>query len=193
MVNNPDSNVHGANMGPIWGQQDPGGPHVGPMNFAIWEIKWLNTETFVLQSHEIVPFHKDFSPSGEQFELHKLAYIVITIHCRLYSNILQIMLLYKTWRCYSKFHSTKSLGVRYRCVKLSLCDDWENIYTLSYYHHQIGSMNYYPLFRVRSWNNGMRCMSFYILTMRVNRMVWQWAETLVEVRVTLADIRGTTK
>ena len=48
-----------------------------------------------------------------------------------------------------------------------LCDDWENIYiyiyTLSYYHHQIGSMNYYPLFRVRSWNNGMRCMSFYIL------------------------------
>ena len=39
----------------------------------------------------------------------------------------------------------------------------ERIYTLSYYHHQIGSMNYYPLFRVRSWNNGMRCMSFYIL------------------------------
>ena len=45
----------------------------------------------------------------------------------------------------------------------SLCDDWENIYTLSYSHHQIRSMNYYPLFRVRSWNNGMRCMSFYIL------------------------------
>ena len=22
-------------MGPIWGLQDPGGPHVGPMNFAI--------------------------------------------------------------------------------------------------------------------------------------------------------------
>ena len=43
------------------------------------------------------------------------------------------------------------------------CDDWENIYTLSYYHHQIGSMKYYPLFSVRSWNNGMRCMSRYIL------------------------------
>ena len=36
--NNPDSKVHGANMGPIWGQQDPGGPHGGPMNFAIWEV-----------------------------------------------------------------------------------------------------------------------------------------------------------
>ena len=32
----PDSKVHGANMGPIWGRQDPGDPHVVPMNFAIW-------------------------------------------------------------------------------------------------------------------------------------------------------------
>ena len=37
-----DSKVHGANMGPIWGWQDPVGPHVGPMNFAIWEsVEWL--------------------------------------------------------------------------------------------------------------------------------------------------------
>ena len=34
----PDSKVHGANMGPIWDLQDPGGPHVGPMNFAIWDV-----------------------------------------------------------------------------------------------------------------------------------------------------------
>ena len=31
-----DSKVHGANKGHIWGRQDPGGPNVGPMNFAIW-------------------------------------------------------------------------------------------------------------------------------------------------------------
>ena len=36
----PDSKVHGANMGPIWGRQDPGGPHVGPRNFAIWVWFW---------------------------------------------------------------------------------------------------------------------------------------------------------
>ena len=24
-------------MGPIWGRQDPGGTHVGPMTFSIWE------------------------------------------------------------------------------------------------------------------------------------------------------------
>ena len=33
-----DSKVRGANMGPIWGRQDPGGPHVGPMNFAVWDL-----------------------------------------------------------------------------------------------------------------------------------------------------------
>ena len=37
LANNPYSKFHGANMGPIWGQQDPGGPHDGPMNFVIWE------------------------------------------------------------------------------------------------------------------------------------------------------------
>ena len=33
----PDSKVRGANVGPTWGRQDPGGPHVGHMNFAIWD------------------------------------------------------------------------------------------------------------------------------------------------------------
>ena len=36
----PDSKVHGANMGPIWGRQDPVGPHVGPMKFVIWVVSW---------------------------------------------------------------------------------------------------------------------------------------------------------
>ena len=34
----PDSKVHGANMGLISGRQDPGGLHVGPMNFAVWDV-----------------------------------------------------------------------------------------------------------------------------------------------------------
>ena len=48
----------------------------------------------------------------------------------------------------------------------------EIIYTLSYDHHQIESMNYYPLFRVRSWSNGMRCMSFYILMLIMDIHDW---------------------
>ena len=31
----PDSKIHEAHMGSTWGRQDPGGPHVGPMNLAI--------------------------------------------------------------------------------------------------------------------------------------------------------------
>ena len=41
----PDSKVHGTNMGRIWGRQDPGGPHVVPMNFAVWV-------RLILTSHE---------------------------------------------------------------------------------------------------------------------------------------------
>ena len=37
--NYPDSKVHKANMGPIWGRQDPDGPHTGPVNFAIWVMQ----------------------------------------------------------------------------------------------------------------------------------------------------------
>ena len=32
----PDSKIHGANIGPTWGRQDPGGPHVGYGNLATW-------------------------------------------------------------------------------------------------------------------------------------------------------------
>ena len=34
----PDSKVHGANMGPTWVLSVPAGPHVGPMNLAIWVV-----------------------------------------------------------------------------------------------------------------------------------------------------------
>ena len=36
----PDSKVHVANMGPTWVLSDPDGPHVGPMNLAIWGNVW---------------------------------------------------------------------------------------------------------------------------------------------------------
>ena len=32
----PDSQVHGANMGPTWILSAPGGPHVGLINLAMW-------------------------------------------------------------------------------------------------------------------------------------------------------------
>ena len=44
----PDSKVYGANMGPIWGRQDPGGPHVGPMNNAIWGSSLVHIPAWLL-------------------------------------------------------------------------------------------------------------------------------------------------
>ena len=43
------------------------------------------------------------------------------------------------------------------------CDDCENTCMLFYHHRQSESMNDLPLFWVRSWNNDMRFMSFYVL------------------------------
>ena len=37
IYDNPEINAHGVNMGPIWGQQDPGGTHVGPINLVFLE------------------------------------------------------------------------------------------------------------------------------------------------------------
>ena len=46
-----DNKVHGANMGPTWVLLAPDGPHVGPMNLAIWgslehtENWWIHHHT----------------------------------------------------------------------------------------------------------------------------------------------------
>ena len=42
-------------MGPIWGRQDLGGPHVCPMNFAIW--------VYMLQNIDMIYFVDKLSPS----------------------------------------------------------------------------------------------------------------------------------
>ena len=47
----PDSKVYGANMGPTWGRQDPGGPHGGLMNLAIWHYGQLWHNIWMM-SHE---------------------------------------------------------------------------------------------------------------------------------------------
>ena len=44
-------------MGPIWGRQVQGGPHVGPMNLAIWEAtdEWeLYKSIVIAMSHPLM-------------------------------------------------------------------------------------------------------------------------------------------
>ena len=63
----PDSKVHGANMGPTWGRQDPGGPHVGHVNLAIWvamssedraQVIWIFIYIYIFNcSASVSPLH----------------------------------------------------------------------------------------------------------------------------------------
>ena len=45
LIHIPDSKVYGANMGPMWGRQNPCGHHVGHMNLAIWDALNLSALT----------------------------------------------------------------------------------------------------------------------------------------------------
>ena len=53
----PGAPLKMANMGPIWGRQDPGEPQVGPMNFVIWvganqvTSHYLNAWWFILLTY----------------------------------------------------------------------------------------------------------------------------------------------
>ena len=40
-INIPESKVGEANVGTIWGREDPGRPHLGPMNLAIRDVKGI--------------------------------------------------------------------------------------------------------------------------------------------------------
>ena len=66
----PDSKVHGANIGPTWGRQDPGGPHVGHTNPAIWAaLNWG------------VLCQKQVSRAGTSDQIPQCLWDVITCTC----------------------------------------------------------------------------------------------------------------
>ena len=65
--------VHGDNMGSIWGWQDPGGPHVGLINFAICTYKNLSVPyslvnlPFAYRSSKLKEIVKMTTSSDENF------------------------------------------------------------------------------------------------------------------------------
>ena len=79
LIVHPDSKVHGANMGPIWGRQDPNGPHVGPMNFAIW----ANSNCIIVDlggSLSIVIMMPAFYSRGKFWSLYYWSTSIIHFH-----------------------------------------------------------------------------------------------------------------
>ena len=65
--------------------------------------------------------------------------------------------------CVSKMKSILSIifHAKYGALRIQLTlffyDDYENMCTLSYYHHQIGSITHLPLFRVRLGHETIVC------------------------------------
>ena len=96
---------------------------------------------------------------SNQTRNHSFVVLPSDIFTCMYTSMYKYVRTYATYLCIKWYRITFHIYFIYLISLVMI----ERIYTLSYYHHQIGSMNYHPLFRVRSSNNGMGCMSLYIL------------------------------
>ena len=92
----PDGKVHRDNMEPTWDQQNPGGPHVDPMNLAIWVnasqmTNWLKPSPVlplisrICLSHLIVQdilWEKETSyPVCDQYKLYNVHIFIVSANC----------------------------------------------------------------------------------------------------------------
>ena len=62
-------------MGPIWGRQVPGGPHVGPMHFAIWEVMLYREAGIESVHHASPPQYETLRPF---MVIYGVIYVLIT-------------------------------------------------------------------------------------------------------------------
>ena len=69
-------------MGPIWGWQDPGGPHVGPMNLAIW-VTWNS----IITCYQLNLYSVQFYSTSNRFIKNSRLNVSKKIIC-LISNIM---------------------------------------------------------------------------------------------------------
>ena len=136
-------------------------------------------------------FHHILSLTAYTFRVNREFVFIIIVQFMMSANSrihvrfgLQIVLV---WLYSTPSHYHHCWGVYFQFTHFP-CVDWDNIYALSYYHHQIGSMNLYPLFRARSWTNCVRCISFYILITRIEPRPC-WYRTEMDKIVLIASIK----
>ena len=82
---NPDSKVHGANMGPTWVLPVPDGPHDGPMNLAIREIfrfylLWRYWVTFMPWLGQAESHHGTCRSSSHIYQIYRLMHQSIWVN-----------------------------------------------------------------------------------------------------------------
>ena len=90
------------------------------------------------------------------------------------------------WAVCHEFDKVCDILLRWKSISTHFpCDDWENIYSLSYYHHQIGSMNYclglghetLYVFLI-SYKNGLKYASYIISILFI---MTSWSYTVGKV------------
>ena len=76
------------------------------------------------------------------------------------------------------------------CILLThfACNDGEDMCTSSYYHPQIGSMTHLRFFRFRSWNNGMRYMSVFVLAFFFYIVICRHNSNIEDLEVTFINL-----
>ena len=79
----PHNKGYGATIGPILGREDPGGPHVGPMNFVIWV---MNAGIQDLKDWAIVTQNSNVNGWTEYMALFSI-YLYLNIHVYLHRYI----------------------------------------------------------------------------------------------------------
>ena len=97
--NIPDSKVHGAN---IWGRQDPGGSHVGPMKLAIWNKTRTSSVSPGAGGSQEFPYGAIINSPGFQRTKLPLVWKNITpTNTRYHWTIISIS---QTWYLLSKYY-----------------------------------------------------------------------------------------
>ena len=104
-----DSKVHGANMGPIWGRQDPGGPHVVPWSLLsrLLSLKSQSTEDFTSVYFTHLSMYKKYH------SVYALSQWEMALHCNAVSHWSGA---YTEWYLYKQ---DISHGVSKRSVEIS--------------------------------------------------------------------------
>ena len=85
-----DSKVHGANMGPIWGRQDPGGPHVGPTNFTIWGVI-----TFITKRRRNYTGHRTVDKTNHRFQGQVVIWLYHRFSSKSKRRVFEIPIIYE--------------------------------------------------------------------------------------------------
>ena len=100
--------------------------------------------------------------------------LLTNMHIYIYISIRYI--LSSVWvrlSIFSQLSIIQYMGLCVFSLPIFNCDDWEDVHFVL-----LSSSNrkYDPLFRVRSWNNGIRCMFLYIL---ITYPRWDWTQSLL--------------